>query len=145
LSFLEEDETIRLSGELYDYMNSGDGIETTYICAPDSNPELGGIADNGGIVNSISYSYNDQGSYTISATSGPRLVGGLSQVDGGPTFKTSDSVSARGTVIQDMGNHVYYKVRIEGYGERIAICTCPDVIRVGDKVNCTVYNNPVES
>ena len=145
LSFLNKDETIELSGVLHDYMNSGDGIETTYICAPDSNPQLGGIADNGGIINKISYQYSDQGSYTISATSGPRLVGGLSQIDGGPMFKQSEEASARGTVIQDMGNHVYYKVRIDGFGERVAINTCPDIIRVGDKVQCSISNNPVES
>ena len=72
------------------------------------------------------------------------MVGGLSTISAGPIMKQAEEVSARGTVIQDMGNHVYYKVRIDGFGDRIAINCCYNVIRVGDKVQCSVHNNPVE-
>ena len=39
----------------------------------------------------------------------------------------------------------YFKVRIDGVGERIAINMSPDVLRVGDKVQCSIHNNPVEA
>lgn len=145
LSFLDEQQTIKLSEELYDYMNSGDGIMTNYVCGPECSPKLGGIGPAGGVINEISYSYNDSGSYTISVNEGPRLVGGLSSISGGPVFKQAEEVSARGTIIQDMGNHIYYKVRIDGFGDRIAINYCHNILRVGDKVQCSIHNNPVES
>jgi hypothetical protein len=146
LSFLDADGARRLSSALFDYMNSGDGTEATYICGPGANVQLGGTAPNGGIVNSINYSYQDSNSYTISVNAGGKLVGNFSQISGGPSFKQSENdTSAKGTVIADLGNHVHYKVRIDGYGDRTAINMCPEVIRVGDKVQCSINNNPVEA
>lgn len=145
LSFLDEDQVEKLSESLFDYMNGGDGIVTTYVCGPNANPKLGTRGPAGGIVNEINYSYTDSGSYTISVNEGPRLVGGLSNISGGPVMKQAEEVSTRGTVIQDMGNNIYYKVRTDEIGDRIAINCCRSIIRVGDKVQCSVHNNPVES
>lgn len=144
-SFLDDDGVEKLSGALYDYMNSGDGTESTYVCGPDTEVELGGSAPNGGVVNAINYSYQDSNSYTISVTAGQRLLGDFAQVDGGVQFKRAEDVPAQGTVIADMGNHIYYKVRLNGVGDRTAINMQPDIIRVGDIVSCTIYNNPVEA
>lgn len=146
LSFLDEDGVARLSGALYNYMNSGDGTEATYVCGPDANPELGTLAPNGGVINSIVYSYQDSSSYTVSVNAGPVLVGGLlAQVDGGPAIKATESVSAKATVIQDLGNHIHFKVHIDGFGDRIAINMIPAVLRAGDIVNVSIHNNPVEA
>jgi len=143
-SFMDEDEVKQLSKVLYDYMKERDGIETTYVCGPDSSPNLGGRGANGGIINGITYSYNDSGSYTISVNEGPWLIGGLTEVSGGVYMKQVEENSAQGTIIQDAGNHIEYKVRIDGFGERWAINCVAAVLRVGDKVSCTVHNNPVE-
>ena len=45
-----------------------------------------------------------------------------------------------------MGNHVHFKVRLDacGIAPVVALNTAPAVIRVGDIVQCTLYNNPVE-
>lgn len=145
LTFLDESQCARLSGALYDYMNSGDGTEATYVCAPGTDVQLGGTAPNGGIVNSINYSYQDSNSYTISVNAGPTILGNFSQVDGGPSPKTIEEVSAKGTIIQDMGNHIFFKVRIDGIGERVAVNMAPTVLRQGDKVQCSIHNNPVET
>lgn len=144
LSFLDEDQCVRLSDALYDYMNSGDGTESTYVCGPDTDVSLGGTAPNGGIVNSIVYSYQDSNSYTISINSGQTILGNFSQVDGGPSLKVAEDFSAGGTIIQDLGNHIHFKVRVDSIGDRVAINMSPHVLRVGDKVQCTVHNNPVE-
>jgi hypothetical protein len=144
LSFLDEGQCATLSSALYDHMNSGSGVEATYICGPNCNPDLGGTGPNGGIINSITYSYQDSNSYTISVNCGPRLVGGMSQVTGGPSPKAAESFSAKGTVVQDEGNHIYFKVRVDGFKEVTAVNMCPAVVRVGDKVNVSIHNNPVE-
>lgn len=144
LSFLDENQTINLSGALYDYMNSGSGVDATYICGPNCDPVLGGVGPNGGIVNAINYSYQDSNSYTISVNCGPTLVGGMSQVSGGPTPKATESFSAKGTIIQDEGNNVYFKVRVDGFKDVTAVNMCPSVLRVGDKVSVSIHNNPVE-
>jgi hypothetical protein len=145
LSFLDGDQCATLSDALYTHLNSGGGTESTYVCGPNAEASLGGIGPNGGIVNSIVYSYQDCSSYTISVSTGPVVLGDMSQIDGGPSPLRTEDVSTVGTVIQDMGNHVNYKVRIDGYGERVAINLSNHIIRVGDKVSCTVHNNPVES
>lgn len=144
LSFLDDGQCAALSGALYDHMNSGDGVESTYVCGPNCDPELGATGPNGGIINSITYSYQDSNSYTVSVNCGSTLVGGMSQVTGGPSPKVTESFSAKGTVIQDEGNHVYFKVRVDGFRDVTAVNMCPAVLRVGDKVNVSIHNNPVE-
>lgn len=144
LTFLDEDQCVKLSGALFDYLNSGDGTEATYICGPGTEAKLGGTAPNGGIVNGITYSYQDSNSYTISVNAGPVLLGNFSQISGGPMPKAMEEISAKGTIIEDMGNHVYFKVRIDGVGDRVAVNMAPTILRVGDKVQCSIHNNPVE-
>jgi hypothetical protein len=124
-------------------MNS-DVIETVYTCGPNCDPQLGGRGLSGGIVNSIRYAYTDSGSYTVSVTEGPNLVGNLSQVDGGPTEKMNSDMSTGGTVIDSVGDGMTFKIRIDGFGERWGISMTHSIIRVGDKVQCTVHNCPIE-
>lgn len=134
-----------LSSSLYNYMNSGNGTETTYVCGPNTDVSLGESGPAGGVINSITYSYTDSGSYTISVNEGPKLVkpfngGGPS----GPTFKSSESYNARGTIIDSIGNGMFFKVRIDGYGERTAINMSEHLLKIGDVVSCSIHNNPVE-
>lgn len=144
-SFLDENGIIKLSEVLYDYMNSGNGIETTYICGPNCKPVLGGAGNAGGIVNSITYSYSDNNSYTISINEGQKITTDFAQISGGVSMKVDEEISAQGTIIQDLGNSIHYKVRIDGFGERFAFSSCPEILRVGDIVNCSLHNIPVEA
>lgn len=146
LSFLNESEVVQLSDVLYKYMNSGTGIETVYTCGPNCNPLLGGYHSSGGVINRIVHSYTDSGSYTVSVYESSRLIEdtNLVGISGGPYLKRSESPSVRGTIIDDLGNHIHYRVRIDGFGEQIAINCQAEVLRVGDKITCTIHNNPVE-
>jgi len=142
----DDSKLANLSGALYDFMNSGTGIDTTYVCGPDVDVSLGEQGPAGGIVNSISYSYTDSGSYTISVNEGPRLIKNFSGGGpSGPSFKASENFSARGTVIDSLGNGMFFKVRIDGFGERVAINMSTSIIKIGDVVQCSVHNNPVEA
>lgn len=132
-----------LSSKVFDYMNDPSGdLETTYTCGPNSKPKLGDITPNG-VINSITYSYNDKSSYTISVNAGARLVGGFAELGQGLYYKQQESVSYRGTITQDEGNHVVFKVRIDGYGDVYALNCCKEILREGDVVQCTINNNPV--
>lgn len=143
--FITDDDVLKnLSQELEDAINSNNGIETTYICGPGTEVSIGDTAPDGGIINSISYSYSDSSSYMISVTSGAKFLGLSGGMSGGPSYKATEAVSCRGTVIQDLGNHIHYKVRLDGFGDRTAINTASDILRVGDIVSCSVHNNPVE-
>lgn len=145
MATLDERQCAQLSSELYRIANDYTGHETTYMCTPGSEPQLGGYGNSDGIVNSITYSYSDQSSYTITVTEGSHLVGGLTGVTGGPAVVATESVSATGHVIQDYGNGALYKVLLEGIGPRDCISAVSGFIRVGDTVNVTIYNNPVET
>lgn len=145
ISTLGPDQCSQLSRNLYDLANGYTGVETIYMCTPGSVPRLGGYGNSGGIINNISYSYSDQSSYTITVTEGAHLVGGLTGITGGPTVLATEQVSAKGRVIQDYGNGALYKVLIDGLGTRDCISSVPSLIRVGDSVSVTIYNNPVET
>lgn len=129
---------------LYDHLDD-DVTETTYTCGPECDPKLGGYGQSNGIVNAVRYSYNDSGSYTISVTEGAKIPGNFSQIDGGPTQLMSEDISARGTIIDSRGDNIHFKVRIDGFGERWAVAMCHNIIRIGDVVNCTIHNCPVEA
>lgn len=141
----DEGKLASISSSLYSYMNNITGIDTTYVCGPNEEVSLGAVGPSGGIINSISYSYTDSGSYTISVNEGPAIIGSLS--GGGPTGpapKTSETFSANGQIIDQLGNGMFFKVRIDGLGERIAINMSDSHLRIGDVVNCSVHNNAVE-
>jgi len=145
LSFLEEDEVADVARVLYEFMNPDrDVVSTVHTCGPCAVPKLGRYGTSG-VVNSIQYSYSDKGSYTISVQEGPNLVGGFTAVDGGPTQKMAEDYPSQARIIQDVGNGVHYKISIDGFGERWAISTVAQVLRVGDIVSATVHNNPVEA
>lgn len=141
----DEDKIKNLSGNLYDVLNSGNGIETNYVCGPGADPKLGDRGPSGGVINNITYSYTDSGSYTISVNEGARLIKPFS--GGGPTGpspKMTSSPGAKGVVIDSIGNGMFFKVRLDGIGERIAINMADTFVRVNDIVTCTVNNNSVE-
>lgn len=137
--------TIALSSLLYNWINEDAGLEINYVCGPDTDPVLGGIGNAGGIINNITYSYSDQGNYTISVTEGPRVLNGLASIAGEAHVKQTEQYSGSGIVIQDNGNGVLYKVLVDGVGVKEAINGSPTMIRIGDKVSITIYNNPVET
>ena len=147
MSHLDAGGCSSLSSTLLSHLNRGNGTVTTYICGPNSTPDLGGYGgDSSSVVNDIVYSYSDSNSYTVSVTTGPVLLGGVTNVTDSITKKKTENVPSNGVVIQDMGNHVHFKVRLDacGIAPVVAINTAPAVIRVGDIVQCTLYNNPVE-
>lgn len=142
-SFLSSDEAKTASTNLKKLL-SETVVETIYTCGPNSTPQLcAGIY--GGFVNAIRYSYTDQGSYTISVTVGPKITASsIVQVDGSSSPMMTEDFSARGVVIGSNGDNINFKVRIDGYGDRWAQSMTPHIIRVGDSVQCSVHNNPVE-
>lgn len=140
---LDEDGVKELSSQLKDLIASNTGIETTYVCGPNTSVDIGDTFK-AGVVNSVSYSYVDSSSYTVSVNVGPEFIGLNGGGNGGLSFKATETYSARGTVIQDAGNHINFKVRVDGVGIVNAINTVPAIIRVGDTVVCTLHNNPVE-
>jgi len=143
-SFLDEDSVEGMADMLYSHFQS-DVIETIYTCGPNCNPILGGYGERDGVINAVRYNYTDSGSYTVSVTEGPKLVGNLAQIDGGPSMKMAENFSATGVVIEMGGDNIHFKLRIDGYGERWAVNMAPTIVRKGDIVQCTVHNNPVES
>lgn len=145
LSSLQSPEAVvRLSDKLQNLFLSDKGISTTYICGPNCNPEILAEGPSGGIINEISYTYSDTGSYTVSVTEGPVLTGNFPSITTGTHIKMFEEVSAGGTIIQDAGNNVMYKVLVDGIGIREAINGAPAVLRTGDRVSVTIHNNPVE-
>jgi hypothetical protein len=146
LSFIKDEGKLAdISSNLYNYMNGTDGTETTYVCGPNATPKLGANGNSGGVINSITYSYSDSSAYTISVNEGPKIPEGFSGVSFAPTYKATESLNAKGTIIGDLGNGIHYKVRIDSIGNRIAVNMCPEFLRKGDIVNCAVYNIPVEA
>ena len=143
-SFLDEDSVEGMADMLYSHFQS-DVIETIYTCGPDCNPSLGGYGERDGVINAIRYNYTDSGSYTVSVTEGPKLIGNLAQIDGGPSMKMSENFAGTGTIIDMVGDNIHFKLRIDGYGDRWAVNMAPTILRTGDIVQCTVHNNPVES
>ena len=144
LASLDENGTKQLSQNLYDLLQEDDGYSYTHICPPSDDPEIGSRGPRGGIINSIEYSYSDQGSYLITVTEGPEFSGDVGGIGGGLYTKKVETLSEQGTIVQDYGNHVNYKVRVDGIGTIEAINTYAGVLTTRDRVNITIHNNEVE-
>ena len=143
LSFLDEEQCVNLSRTLYNYMGENNGIQTTSVCGPECTPLIGAEGPNG-IINEIQYQYSDKGSYTISVTEGPRIIGGFASISNSASIKETETRSSTGTVVDNLGNGIYFKVRIDGMGVYLAFNMSHDVIRIGDQVQCSIHNLPVE-
>ncbi len=150
MSTLDSEETVSLSSRLKDILDHDrdKDINVSYVCGPSTNPVLGQRGPSGGIINSINYSYADNGAYTVSVTEGSYCVpGSMSGITGGYATKTVETLQqASGTIIQDYGNHMIYKVLVDGFGvvDEVVSGTAK-ILREGDRVSLTIYNVPVES
>lgn len=140
-----QDSVNNLSETIYDFMHNDRGlVSTTYVCGPRCDPRLGGEGNSGGVINNITYSYTDSGAYTISVNEGSKMIGDMASIGGGAYRKADEEVTANGLVIQDFGNGINFKVRIDGFAERMAVNCSAAIIRVGDYVACSVHNCPIE-
>ena len=144
LASLNENHTRILSSKLYDLLRQDNGEVVTHTCPPTDDPKVGDKGVNGGIVNVVEYSYTDQGSYLINVTEGPEYFGDFAGIDGGIYYKQTEEVSTKGTIIQDLGNHVQYVVHVDGIGPIMCINGCASVLAVRDRVSVTIHNNAVE-
>lgn len=144
MSTLNEDTCITLCNSLKTLANSNRGLNVTHICGPEATPKLGQTIGSG-VINAISYSYTDEGSYTISVTEGPIFMGNTSSISGDAyTLKTATE-SGPGIVVGARDYHgALYDVLIQGIGVRTAINGQPQILQVGDHISVTLYNNPVE-
>jgi len=143
MPWLDEGGVSSVSSMLYEAMSGDSGSMTVFIDGPGSNPQVGGTAPDGGIINEVFHSYTDSVAYTVSVGSGPRIIRDFA---GGGTshYKMVDEVTVGGTIIEDCGNHVNFKVMLDSFGPTIAINGISDILRVGDFVQCKMFNTPVE-
>jgi len=144
LGSLSEAQTIGLSKNLYDLIKKDTGMTYAHTCAPTATPKLGQRGPNGGVINSISYNYQDQASYLINVVEGPEYYGNFASLNSGIYKKQTETINAVATVLQDLGNHIDFKIRVDGMGDISAINGYPGVLDVKDRVSVTLYNNPVE-
>ena len=144
MSSLDEEGVVKLSRNLYNLLRRDEGVIRTHTCSPEIEPRIGDRGPGGDIINSIEYSYTDQGTYLITITEGPEALGDFAGIDSGIYYKQTENVSTKGTVIQDYGNHVQYLVRVDGYGDIMCINGSGNIVTIRDRVSLTIYNNAVE-
>ena len=118
--------------------------EKVFVMGPDESPVLGQNYDEG-VVNSISYSYNDQSAYTISVTVGSRFSRELPSSSTNIWMMETETIKRRATIPQDAGDGLYYVARVEGLGEFIAVNTVVSIAspKVGDVVDVEINNIPM--
>jgi len=139
------DEVQTAANKIYGLFNDEDTInEATYVCSPDSNPRLGENYGEG-VINSISYSYNDQSAYTVSITSGPQHLRDFPGTGTNIWMMETETIKRRGTVTQSSGDGLYYVVSVEGLGEFIAVNTVvgDSSPEIGDVVDVEINNIPM--
>jgi hypothetical protein len=140
-----EEEVQTAANKIYGLFNDEDLLnETTYVCSPESDPRLGQLYGEG-VVNSISYSYNDQSAYTVSITSGPRHLREFPGTGTNIWMMETETIKRRGTITQSSGDGLYYVVSVEGLGEFIAVNVVvgESSPEIGDTVDVEINNIPM--
>jgi hypothetical protein len=119
--------------------------ETTYVLGPDATPSLG-MSYRDGIINNISYAYQDSSSYLITIGTGPRYLKDTVSANDASIWQINvETVTKEGIVTQIAGNGIHYAVHIEGLGDYIAVNTVSNQFppEVGDRVTVEINNVPV--
>jgi len=134
----------KIANYIYDLVNYDELSEVTYILGPEAEPKLGQQFGDG-IINSISYSYQDSSNYLITITTGSKFI------DSGTSFSDSsiwtmdvESITREGVVTQVAGNGIHYVVHVNGLGDYIAVNTIFNQMppEVGDRVTIEINNVP---
>jgi len=143
LPFAEETDCENISDFIKnDIYGVGDSVEsTTYICNPDAEPVLGEEID-GKIINSIDYSYQDSSQYLINVQAGP-MWQGLSSWDQSIYTMRTERLQLEGIVTEVGEENVKIVVKLEKLGIMECINGTRQILEKGDRVQVTVYNNPI--
>lgn len=141
---IEESEVASAAGKILNWFPQTEVTEKVIVCGPRAEPELGASHDDG-VINSISYSYNDQSAYTISVTVGSKFSRDLPSSSTNIWMMETETIKRRATITQDAGDGLYYVARVEGLGEFIAVNTVVSIAspKVGDVVDVEINNVPM--
>ena len=142
LPFLDENGVIRASSRILELRNTESG-DTTHVCGPSCNPDLGGVGQGGEVVNEITYSYQDSSQFVVSVNCGPlwRSIGtGWSN---SVRMMQVEDVNRDGIVINAMPNNADFTVMCGDMGQINCVNATRERIFNGDKVKVTIHNNAV--
>ena len=141
LPFLNAQQTEMASKRILE-LRQEDIEEVTYVCGPECFPKLGAAAPEEGVINSITYSYQDNSQYVVNVQCGPiwQGMGGWGQ---SVNEAMTSQLSLEGMVVSAHKNNIDFLVKVNRVGKIPCINATKDIICSGDKVNVTVYNNPV--
>jgi hypothetical protein len=81
----------------------------------------------------------------INVTEGPKFFGDVGGIGSGIYTKRTQDEQGVGTIIYDYGNHINFKVRVDGIGTVEAVNAYSGVLTVRDRINITIHNNEVEA
>lgn len=143
LPFAGESDCLEIASVIYNAQNEQ---VTSYniVCGPTAEPVLGAsVPGFEGRINRISESFQDSSSYTINVNIGPTFVG-TKGWNTSPWKKKTSNVSREAIVTWSAGDGVNYRCRVKGLGVYHAINKTLAAYNPGEKVSCTVYNNPDE-
>jgi hypothetical protein len=133
---------------LYDLTNE-EVDEYTYVFGPTElvgqQPQLGMVYGDG-IINSVTYAYQDSSSYLATIVKGPRYLKDTVGLGEASIWQMQTEVVTReGVVTQAAGNGIHYAVHVEGMGDFIAVNTVANQFppEVGDRVTIEINNVPV--
>ena len=144
-SIIDSGDVAKAAGVIYDIVNAkyttgSANVDPFIIDASDLGKEL-----NGGIINRISWSYQDGSAYRANITYGPKLVSSQTTNATVKTLAVDQTISRQAVVLADEGDGLSFKVHIRNLGYYDAISVVPVEIKVGDIVNVSIYNNVAES
>lgn len=141
------EECLEVAKTIFDYMTYEDVTTYNLTCGPDDEPELGAAVNGFPIdlrVNNISYNFQDGSSYTVDVGLGP-VFENIGSWNNTNWLKRTEDVTRPAIVIWTAGDGVNYRVRVQGLGEYNAINGSSNAIwYVGEVVEVTIHNNPVE-
>ena len=145
LPFLTEDEGVSACNFLYteashEYTEGSAVVDGMSVSASD----LGKLY-NGGVINRITWSYQDSSSFRANISYGSSLTGISSGSMSMYVQATDNALSREAIVIADKGNGYEFIVNVKTLGTFKAVSMILADISVGDTVNVTIYNNVAET
>ena len=143
LPFADADDCVTISNYIKRQLDDEVIRQTTYMMSPNAEPVLGqSIGNNGEVINSIDYSYQDGSQYMITVKGGPKWQG-VSGWDTAIYQNKTEQLSLEGIITGVYADNLKCQVKVEQIGVMECINTSKRILEKGDRVSVTVYNNPV--
>lgn len=141
--YLSDDQSLSLASTISTLINNEPGEFASYSYRSGGYNLLPGMQFEGGIINTIEFSYQDKSVMSTNISTGP-VYYPIGSYPDSQYVKRSETITRNGTIVAGSNASGQFIVNVDGLGRYEAISSIFEPIYPADKVEVRIMNVPVE-